>query len=194
MTIDITTTVADTARRAMESFQRLLPGVVEQQTKLQAMRLKVIMVRGIRDGAPGGQAFKPLASTTKLLKGSSKPLIDNGDLLRSIDVDEVGHSTFFVGVNRNAPPSENGTEMVNLAEIHNNGTDPYTIQVTPKLRKFFMFMYLQGIFQSPLSKSKTVIHHKGIPARPFIEPSYEEWSQDVERQLTAGIISATGMG
>lgn len=193
--IRITTTLTRVAstQRAISNWRVKLPQAINQQTKLQALRLKRIITQGIRDGAPGGKEFKPLAESTKKMKGSSKPLIDNGDLVRSINVDNVGHDGFFVGVNRNAQTSDD-EPMVNLAEIHENGTPPYAIPVTPKLRAFWNYMVHKGVFSSPLGPDKHVILHPGVPARPFLKPSFEEWEKDAERQFEDGLAKALGVG
>lgn len=196
--IKITTTIrrAASTQANISAWKARLPHAISQQTKRQALRLRQIIVQGIRDGAPGNEAFKPLAESTKKMKGSSKPLIDNGDLLRSIGVDGVGLDSFFVGVNRSAQ-SEDGEPIVNLAEIHEYGTQdgaPYPIPVTRKLRAFWFAMFTKGIFDKPLSQDKHVIMHPGVPARPFLRPSFAEWEKDATRQFQEGLAKALGMG
>jgi len=192
--ISITTTVTRAAatQRRISAWRERLPKAISQQTKRQALRLKTIMVRGIRDGAPGGKEFAPLADTTIKMKKSSKPLIDNGDLIRSIDVDDVGSDQFFIGVNRNAE-SDDGEKLANLAQIHNDGTPPYSIPVTPAMRRFWFVMVAKKIFSAPLSPHTDFILHPGQKARPFLEPSYEEWSKDAERQFKEGLARALGV-
>lgn len=193
--INITTTLTGVAKteNRISAWRLRLPQAVRVQTMRQALRLRTIIVKGIRDGAPGGQEFKPLAESTKKLKKSSKPLIDHGDLLRSIGVDDVGGDQIFVGVNRNVEDID-GNKMYNLAEIHENGTGPYAIPVTPKLSAFWHAMVAKGIFDKPLSSNTKVIMHPGVPARPFLEPSFKEWSKDVERQFSEGLSKALGIG
>lgn len=194
--INVATTIRGAARTsaALAQWRMKLPKAIKTNMYRQALRLRVIMVRGIRDQAPGGKPFKPLADSTKEMKGSSKALIDHGDLIRSIGVDEHGGGEiFFIGVNRNAQ-KDDGASLYNLAEIHNDGTAPYTIPVTPALRRFWMAMFMKGVFKAPLRGDVRVLNHPGIPARPFIEPSQEEWAKDVERQFTEGLSAALGVG
>lgn len=77
--------------------------------------------------------FKPLAESTKARKGSSKALIDHGDLVRSINVTKVGGGDFFVGVHRNVT-ARDGQPMVNIAEVHEFGTRDGRIPARPYLR------------------------------------------------------------
>lgn len=186
------TNVANTSK-ALTAWRLKLPKGIERQTRRQAHRLRLITVRGIRDQAPGGEQFKPIADTTEDMKGSSKALIDHGDLLRSIGVDELGGAAFFIGVNRSAQ-NDDGDELYNIAEIHESGVPPFAIPVTPKLRRFWMAMFMKGIFKAPLKASTSVIMHGGIPARPYLEPSVEQWSKDVERQFTEGLAKELGVG
>lgn len=106
---------------------------VETATGHVAQKLRKEIVTGIRDQAPGGMRFKPLAESTKARKGSSKALIDHGDLVRSINVTKVGGGDFFVGVHRNVT-ARDGQPMVNIAEVHEFGTRDGRIPARPYLR------------------------------------------------------------
>jgi len=81
--------------------------------------------KGIRGGAPGGQSFAPLSPVTIINKGSSKPLIDHGDLIGSVTYEVFNdNSSVFIGVKK-------GKE-VNIAAVHEYGC---TIGVTSKMKK-----------------------------------------------------------
>ena len=180
------------ASKAMTGWRLKLPKAIDQQMRRQAHRLRAITVKGIRDQAPGGKQFEPLAESTIAMKKSSKALIDNGDLLRSIGVDELGEASYFVGVNRSAQ-DEDGGELYNLAEIHETGVPPFAIPVTDKMRRFWMAMFIKGVFKAPLKSGTSVIMHGGIKARPFLEPSMAQWATDVERQFTEGLAKSLGV-
>lgn len=137
-----------------------------------ALMAEAALKRGIVSGAPGGQRFKPLSPFTILLKGSRKPLLDTGSLLGSITTTfDQKRLTAFVGVHRTARSSD-GKRLINVALVHEFGTKPFMIRVTPAVRRFFWAMHVlsKGRLQ-PLSPSKTVIMHPGVPARPFIRPT-----------------------
>jgi hypothetical protein len=180
----------------INAWKAKLPGALDRNLKRQALRLSTLVVKGIRSGAPGGKEFEPLAESTIMMKGSSKPLIDNGDLLGSIGIESLGKNDgYFVGVSRKAV-DEDGNTIANIAEIMETGTDPYTIPVTKAMRGFMMGMAGKGKVSKSMAigiMTKSVIEHPGIPARPFMTPSFEEWQKDAERQFMDGMRSALGV-
>ena len=104
--------------------------------------------KGIVSSSPGGQTFAPLSPITIARKGSSKPLIDHGDLVGSITYQVIDSENVFIGVKK-------GKE-VNIAAVHEYGC---TIKVTPKMRAY---LHYQGIH---LKASTQFIV---IPPRPFL--------------------------
>lgn len=115
--------------RGVGAIQRSLRGLeirtgraVSNATGKLAHDLRKEIVTGIRSQAPGGIHFKPLApSTIARKKNGSKALIDQGDLIRSINVTKLGDLAFFVGVHRSVQ-GKAGKPMWNLAEIHEFGS------------------------------------------------------------------------
>lgn len=106
--------------------------------------------KGIVSGSPGGKTFKPNSPLTIARKGSSKPLIDKGDLVGSITYQIIDSDNVFIGVKK-------GKEA-NIAAVHEFGC---TIKVTPKMRAY---LHHQGVHLKP---STQMIY---IPARPFLRP------------------------
>jgi hypothetical protein len=168
-------------------------GAVSQGIDREALLLSRAIRTGIRTQAPAGQRFTPLAASTIALKGSSKALIDKGDLIASITTTKVRLANRliarFVGVHRTAI-GKAGQRLANIAEIHEFGTKPYTIPVTPKLRGWFNAMAEQGIFPRRMSAATRIIRHPGIPARPFLRPPFEQWSEGAEDRLNAQVLAA----
>lgn len=126
--------------------------------------------QGIRAGAPGGQKLQALSEFTIERKGSSKPLIDNADLIQSINIKIVDTDAVFVGINRNSK-GKDGQDLVNIGAIH-EGVDPNTgqvrehgavIPVTPKMRGWFWHN-----FNIHLTNEAII-----IPKRPFLRPTLE---------------------
>lgn len=146
----------------------------------QFMRSKI--VEGLRNQAPAGQAFRPLAETTiavrrfKRFRGT-KALLNRGDLRNSIAVHREGGNA-FVGVLRSAR-GRSGQPLANVAELNEFGSRPIVIRVTPKMKRFLA---------AALSKSGSAGIGGGggrggsaagiivvqIPARPFIRPIVEK--------------------
>lgn len=121
-------------------------------------------------------AFKPNAALTIAIKGSSKPLVDNGQFFQFITSKVIRNTTVFVGVLRT-------DQNYNLAVALHDGV---SIRVTPKMRGLFFILWqastgainpskLTGraaeLFErldhgwKPLAKSTKVIV---IPPRPFV--------------------------
>lgn len=113
-------------------------GVAIRKTAFQeAHLLRRTIVMGIRKQAPGGETFEPLAPETIKRKGSSKALIDHGDLIRSVNVKEIGGGiAYFVGVHKEAR-SADGKSLANIAEVHEFGTRNKRIPARPYLRPSF---------------------------------------------------------
>lgn len=150
---------------------------ITRNMKVQALALKALIQKGIISGAPGGTPFLPLAESTILMKGGkSKPLINKGNLVGSISVDIVGDNEFFVGVNR-SKKTKDGKELFNIAEVHEEGTEPFEIEITSKMRMFFGYMHSAGIIDYRLKKTTNIIKHPGVPKRSFIAPSFELWKK-----------------
>jgi hypothetical protein len=142
------------------------------------LRLTTELQRAIIQRMRTSKSFYPLAKSTIKMKRSSKPLINHGDLLASIKYQQIatgsGKAGYFVGVHRSAR-SRTGGSLANIAEIHEFGTSPYVINVTPKMRRFWYAMFKKKIFKRPLKKTTTVINHPGLPVRSFLRAPYEKW-------------------
>jgi len=175
------------SKRQLASLTNRLPGAISQAIAYEATTLAGEIRRGIRAGAPGGQRFKALAdSTIKMKGGKSKPLIEHGDLLNSVHSEKVGQDadevSYFVGVNKHVK-AKNGKDMWNIAEIHEFGTKKFDIRVTPKMRRFFYAMARAKIFKAPLNPKTTIIHHPGVPARPFLRPTFDKWKGGLSARI-----------
>jgi len=165
--------------RAEQSIQKRQGLAVRRAALLAEREIK----KGIKSGAPGGEKFKPLSPITKLLKKSSKPLIDTGGLLGSIKTTyDAKKNQAFVGVHRASRAG--GINTVNLAIIHEFGTKPFTIPVTPGVRAFFMRLFIiSGGKINPLGAGKTQIIHPGVPPRPFIRPTIKKIRPQLQEMI-----------
>ncbi len=129
--------------------QRLAAGVKQAADKVGNYGSSEVK-KGVVSGAPGGQKFVPNSSLTIARKGSSKPLIDKGDLVGSITYQVIDANSVFVGVKK-------GSEA-NIAAVHEFGC---TIRVTPKMRAY---LHYQGVHL------KASTQYIVIPPRPFLRP------------------------
>jgi len=115
--------IATAASQSLKWEQRLDRNAL-RLIRREANILRGDIVRGIRSQAPGGDKFLPLSPQTIRRKGSSKALIDRGDLIRSVNVSDFeGGKVIFVGVNRQEQDSE-GNMLEDIAATHEYGSGP----------------------------------------------------------------------
>ena len=97
---------------------------LDKATKRNALAVRDAMIRKFVEG---DRSWPPLAAATIARKGSSKPLIEHGDLMGSINVKPLPHREFFVGVPR-AARSKEGEELVNIGACNEFGTDTIPVR------------------------------------------------------------------
>lgn len=100
------------AARYQRASARALKG------EAQLFRRRVVEAFNSR-GKSNGQAWVPNKPSTVRKKGSSKPLIDSGQLRNSIEVID-GPAGVFVGVSSKVQ-RKGGGPLVNIAEVHEYG-------------------------------------------------------------------------
>jgi hypothetical protein len=116
--------------------------------------------KGIRDQAPGGQAFPPLAEVTIKRKGSSKALIDTGFLLAKITERILGDGSAFVGLLRGTT-NKAGGDLVNIGAVMEYG--------------------------ATIEQANGVVIV--IPPRPFLHPTMERYRGKVIENYRVAIAS-----
>lgn len=125
-----------------------------------AMRANVVMIRTeIVDRIDAG-VYAANSLLTVALKGSSLPLVDKGDLRRTIQGKVVSWNLGVVGLLRMG-------EKANIAAILHEGA---TIKVTNKMRGWFRAQTASGAGVKPLKASTKTIR---VPGRPFIKEVIE---------------------
>jgi len=100
-------------------FRQRLALAGRQATIKNALLLVREIKRGIRDQAPGGKEFPPLAQVTIERKGSSKALIDTGFLLNAI-TQKILSDGAFVGLLRTSVYKD-GENVANIGAIMEYG-------------------------------------------------------------------------
>jgi len=147
----------------------------------EAQFLRTKIVEGIREQAPGGRAFTPLAPTTLAIRQfrgfhGTKALLVHGDLRNSITVTKDGDQV-FVGVLRTAR-NRAGQSLVDIAALHEHGSRPIVVRLTPKARAFLHAAFRHaGLGRPSLGPPSTGIAVIQIPARPFLAPVFEKYAQ-----------------
>lgn len=170
------------ARRILAGGGPRVHRAIHQAVLQEAHYLRKKVVEGLREQAPGGKAFKPLAPLTLALRklrgfGGTKALMVRGDMRNSITVKPVGVGAAFVGILRTAR-GKDGQVLANIAEVNEYGSKPIVIRITPKMRALLAAVAAQGGGGSS-SGTKPSGPGKGfmvvqIPPRPFFRPVLEK--------------------
>ncbi len=149
-------------KRLEAALHNCLPARMERALHEAATKCALVLVReikkGIKDQAPGGKAFTPLAKVTIAKKGSSKALIDTGFLLSSI-TQVIEGDTAFVGLLRGTR-NKDGDEIVNIGAV----------------------MEFGATIKHP--SGATIV----IPARPFLHPVMEKHKDEIKKIFAEAIL------
>jgi hypothetical protein len=167
------------ARRILASGPKRVEQALDKAVLQEAQFFRTKIVEGLRSGSPGGEAFQPLAPTTlaiRRLRGAkgTKPLIVHGDLRNSIAVVKEGDGV-FVGVLRSARSSGGGS-LVNIAAVHEFGSRPIVLKITPKVRALLHAAFRKAGLDTPSgTRPSTGVAVIRIPPRPFLRPVFETY-------------------
>ncbi len=186
------------ARRILASAPKRIREAQDKAVLQEAQFFRTKIVEGLRSGAPGGQAFQPLAPTTlaiRRLRGGkgTKPLIFHGDLRNSIAVVREGDGV-FVGVLRSAKSSGGGS-LVNIAAVHEFGSRPIVVKITPKVRTFLHAAFRKaGLDEKSGDRPSTGVAVIRVPARPFLRPVFEKYGapEEVARRFVERVAKLLG--
>ena len=145
--------------RKLRDVMRGFDSRLQKNCKVALMRAGVQLEGIIRDRIITGRDMKPLHPFTVEQKGSSKPLIDDGDLLGSVGFRFVRKNAVFVGAHRRT------ADGIDLAALHER-EEGTRIKVTPKMRAY---LHARGLH---LKRTTTEIF---IPGRPYIKPAFRDF-------------------
>jgi hypothetical protein len=186
------------ARRILASGPKRLEQALDKAVLQEAQFFRAKIVEGLRSGSPGGEAFQPLAPTTlaiRRLRGAkgTKPLIVHGDLRNSIVVVKEGDGV-FVGVLRSAR-SSGGASLVNIAAVHEFGSRPIVLKITPKVRALLHAAFRKAGLDKPSDdRRSTGVAVIRVPPRPFLRPVFEGYGQpeNVAKRFMERVASLLG--
>lgn len=152
------------------------PGKFERRMKEEVgkatLKNALLAERAIKKGINSGKGLKPNSPFTVDLKGSSRPLVASGELLKSITGRRESWDEAVVGVlqSRMVKDKQGKTkDILQLAVILHNGAQ---VPVSEKMRRYFFRMaqlYERGEIKQPWfplsSRTKVIV----IPKRPFLK-------------------------
>lgn len=185
------------ALRILDAAPKRLAEAQQKAVLQEAQFFRGKIVEGIREQAPGGQAFAPLAPTTLAIRQfrgfrGTKALIHHGDLRNSVAVVREGDNV-FVGVLRSAQ-SRDGASLANVAAAHEYGSKPIARKLSAKARAFLHAAFRSAGLEKRATGVKTGVVVSRIPARPFLGPVFEKYRQpeDVARRFLGRIAKLLG--
>lgn len=134
----------------------------------------------------------PNAPLTVLIKGSSRPLVDRGDLRQSIDTEVHGKGRDVVGavgVLRSRRTKRGGKRLFNVAVALHNG---FVIRVTPQVRAavFAELQRRQGRGARPAATGGGSSTWR-VRGRPFIQKPLEDGHDRIVAILGDGVLTWT---
>lgn len=119
------------------SFERVLKTHIRPATVLNGLTATAMIRKNIQNGN-----YAENAPLTTLIKGSSKPLVDRGDLFQAVTHMVMNDTDVVSGIMKT-------DKAYNIAvAIH----DGQTVQVTPAMRGMFYVLWLASTGQMPESK------------------------------------------
>lgn len=175
-------------------FQRRLRKHIRKATKKNALIAEAAIKIGITAGK-----FERNSPLTAAMKGSGRPLVDTGELLKSINGRALSWDEAAIGVLKSRIVRDKDTnrpkDILQIAQILHNGA---TVDVTPRMRRFFGKMarlYSRGETRRPwrpiASRTKVIV----IPKRPFLRSATtsgiirkykSNWQAAVQQSMVGG--------
>ena len=172
------------AYEIVDSMQERFKRAAKKAVLQEAQFLRGKIIEGLREQAPGGQAFAPLSPLTLAIRSferfkGSKALLRTASMRNAIIVKAVPEGA-FVGILRTAK-SKTGEALVNVAEMNENGSEPIIIPITPASRRYFhAALAAAGLESAPHGPSSggAAIAIVRIPARPFMAPPFNTYETE----------------
>ncbi len=187
------------ASRLVSTARARFQDATDRAVLQEAQFFRTKVVQGIREQAPGGEPFKPLAATTLAIRRfrgfkGTKALIARGDLRNSVTVVRQPGGV-FVGVLRTAK-GRDGQPLVNVAAVHEFGSRPIVMKLTTKARRFLHAAFRRAGLDAPVGGGSSVgIAVIKVPSRPFLRPVFDKFGSDreeVSRRLLARVARLLG--
>jgi len=193
----------DKAQRRLSQMLSLMEKNIRAATKKNAQSLRDEIKRTIAQGRSEWPANAPL---TIAAKGSSRPLVDHGDLMNSFKDIPLSPTMYFVGV----PPgkkNESGIDMAGIAEVHEFGAVikpksgqalavPVSREAAQLARKHGSVRNIPGLFRPHGTKVLALKKGAGfeimfilmketrIPPRPSLSTTFEDQKGRLKHRWT----------
>jgi hypothetical protein len=195
---------ADLKIVGFDKLQKMLdPATIEDRLKdkikIATETVGIVASDAVKEGIYGTGGFRQYLDNrpmTVALKGSDRPLVDNGDLAQSITYDVEDWDRVIVGVLRDKIVKEDDGETESIKSIAGILHAGVTIKVTDKMRGYFAYkhkQYLEGKEKRPWMPLKPSTKTMVVKPRPFMrvatlkkmQAEYQKiWSKAVQKAIT----------
>lgn len=160
-----------------KALPKRMPRAMDMAVHGAAMSYRRRVMKAFVAQGGGGKKWDALGVITLALRknasmigksgsGGTKALIRSGDMRKSVTVQKVARSHYFVGIHRTHG-------KYNIARVHEqplskNGI--FRIRVTDKMRRYFLYLFIKGVIPAPLKASTT---HIVIRQRSFLQSVWD---------------------
>ena len=172
------------ARAHLRRGPARLKAAMQAAVHQEAHELRKEIVKGLTSQSPGGKSFEqlsPLTIAARRMAGfkGTKALIRRGDLRNAVAA-IVRAGWAFVGVPKKARAS--GKDLVDIAALQENGSEPVVIPKTPRMKKFLSALLREAGVEPKKGSGKDVVIMR-IPARPFLKPAFDEYVKHARKRF-----------
>lgn len=173
------------ARVLTEKMARRAPRAMDMAVHGAALAYKGRVSKAFTAQGAGGKKWDKIGVITLALRqnaaligksaaGGNKALIRSGDMRRSVTVSKAGKAHYFTGVHRTHG-------KYNVAQVHEqpgSQNQIFSIHVTDKMRRYFLYLFIKGAIPAPLKSSTMRIV---IRQRSFLQSVWDAERVSIEK-------------
>mgnify|MGYP006921283392 CR=1 FL=1 len=167
----------DNAKKMLDAAPAAFDRALKKTVQAEAEKIAGMIRKRIASNTP-----PPNALSTVFNKGSSKTLVNTGEMQKTVQIVWKGKFKAFIGI-----PASAAKGMAKLADIHENGK-VIIQQMTDRQRRFLHAKFSKGGGGKGGGGGGgtgiIVIH---IPARPFMRPAFEEYKANAKDDILVSL-------
>lgn len=164
--------------KSLKAESRRQKKALATAVKAEGYRLRKVLQREIRQGAPGGRRFEPLSMMSRKRRRRSKPL---APLAKAVRYHIERQDPIEMSIGWTGPRVSKSWKRI--AQQHQEG---FSIDVSRRQRRF-LAAYGGGLGRSrykPFFFIKSATRKFSVPARPIMEPFWDAHENEAKRNIT----------
>jgi len=173
------------ATKLTTGMVKRMPKAVDMATRAAAQAYRARVAQAFVKQGGGGKKWDPLGVITLSLRknaamvgksaaGGTKALIRSGDMRKSVSLKKVAKAHYFVGVHRTHG-------KYNVARVHEQPLSKsgiWSIRVTDKMRRYFLYLFIKGAIPAPLKASTLYII---VRQRSFLQSVWDQRKDEIAK-------------